>query len=306
MCGTILWVGKQDDSTTLKSINSMHWWPSFQRRRIEIRRRILKRMLSICSEMLTFGTYWKTRYSMVSEQTCTIDHKMDHSLWQTIISFDLLHPSHMWIQTGSSCWKHSTTMQTWIVSRLWFRGRSRRLKINIRRSSVHFRKSHYCTDQLDVQETDFCFTQFYRSWNNFSRCRFTLGWYHRTWFMGFGDWSISSLTKPNQESQRSWLLPRTSTNMRNQNPTKHINLDLANIDHVSSNVKHCGSRAVLYVFEDNEAVIKMIMKGRSPTMRHVSRTHRVAPDWLFDWINLHPKLQFRYIDSKHQLADMLT
>ena len=28
---------------------------------------------------------------------------------------------------------------------------------------------------------------------------------------------------------------------------------------------------MLYVFEDNEAVIKMIIKGRSPTMRHVSR-----------------------------------
>ena len=29
-------------------------------------------------------------------------------------------------------------------------------------------------------------------------------------------------------------------------------------------------------FEDNEAVAKMIIKGRSPTMRHVSRTHRVC------------------------------
>ena len=28
----------------------------------------------IVSEMLIFGTYWKTRYSMVSEQTCTINH----------------------------------------------------------------------------------------------------------------------------------------------------------------------------------------------------------------------------------------
>ena len=60
------------------------------------------------------------------------------------------------------------------------------------------------------------------------------------------------------------------------------------------------------VFEDNEAVIKMIMKGRSPTMRHVSRTHRVALDWLFDRINLDPKIQIKYIDTKNQLADILT
>ena len=29
-------------------------------------------------------------------------------------------------------------------------------------------------------------------------------------------------------------------------------------------------------------------------------------DWLFDRINLDPKIQIRYIDTKHQLADMLT
>ena len=54
------------------------------------------------------------------------------------------------------------------------------------------------------------------------------------------------------------------------------------------------------------AVIKMIMKGRSPTMRHVSRTHRVALDWWFDRINLDPKIQIKYIDTKNQLADILT
>ena len=41
-------------------------------------------------------------------------------------------------------------------------------------------------------------------------------------------------------------------------------------------------------------------------MRHVSRTHRVALDWLFDRINLDPKIQIKYIDTKNQLADILT
>ena len=63
---------------------------------------------------------------------------------------------------------------------------------------------------------------------------------------------------------------------------------------------------MLYIFEDNEAVIKMIIKGRRPTMRHVSRTHRVALDWLFHGINLDPKIQLKYIDTKNQLADTLT
>ena len=77
-----------------------------------------------------------------------------------------------------------------------------------------------------------------------------------------------------------------------------------NIDCVPSNVQSSHQEALLYVFEDNEAVIKMIIKGRSPTMRHVSRTHRVALDWLFDRINLDPKIQIKYIDTKNQLADI--
>ena len=75
---------------------------------------------------------------------------------------------------------------------------------------------------------------------------------------------------------------------------------------VPSNFQSSQQEASLYVFEDNEAVIKMIIKGRSPTLRHVSRTHRVALDWLFDRINLDSKIQIKYIDTKNQLADILT
>ena len=42
---------------------------------------------------------------------------------------------------------------------------------------------------------------------------------------------------------------------------------LDNVDLVPSNVQFSHQEALLYVFEDNEAVIKMIIKGRSPTMR---------------------------------------
>ena len=41
-------------------------------------------------------------------------------------------------------------------------------------------------------------------------------------------------------------------------------------------------------------------------MRHVSRTHRVALDWLFDRINSDSKIQIKYIDTKNQFADILT
>ena len=56
--------------------------------------------------------------------------------------------------------------------------------------------------------------------------------------------------------------------MRKQSQTSHTNLDLTNIDHVPSSVTHSGSNVMLYVFDDDDdAVIRMIIKGRSPTMR---------------------------------------
>ena len=96
-------------------------------------------------------------------------------------------------------------------------------------------------------------------------------------------------------------------NGENKHHKSHNKIDaIKDIDSVLSNVQSANREALLYVFEDNEAVIKMIMKGRSPTMRHVSRTHRVALDWLFDRINLDSKIQIKYIDTKNQLADILT
>ena len=83
-------------------------------------------------------------------------------------------------------------------------------------------------------------------------------------------------------------------------------MNLFNVDHVITNAKPSHFGALLYIFEDTELVIKMIIKGRSPTMRHVSRTHRVALDWLFDRINLDPKIQIKYIDTQNHIEDVLT
>ena len=72
---------------------------------------------------------------------------------------------------------------------------------------------------------------------------------------------------------------RTQTNSPIKTPIQHNDLELCNVDEVSSNLKSSHFCAILYIFEDNEAVIRMMINGRSPTMRHVSRTHKVALDW---------------------------
>ena len=59
---------------------------------------------------------------------------------------------------------------------------------------------------------------------------------------------------------------------------------LSNVDYGPTNTQSSQNESQLYIFEDNEAVVKMIIKGWSPTMRHVSRTHRVALD-RFVWQN---------------------
>ena len=82
--------------------------------------------------------------------------------------------------------------------------------------------------------------------------------------------------------------------------------ELSDVDRVVTSAKTPQFEAQLYSFEDDEAVIKMIIKGRSPTMRDVSRTHGVALDWFFDRINVDPKIQIKDVDTKNQLADMLT
>ena len=106
----------------------------------------------------------------------------------------------------------------------------------------------------------------------------------------------------------SWMCKKQTAVSHSSTESEIISLDtgLKDIDAVPSNVQSASREALLYVFEDNEAVIKMIIKGRSPTMRHVSRTHRVALDWLFDRINLDSKIQIKYIDTKNQLTDILT
>ena len=74
--------------------------------------------------------------------------------------------------------------------------------------------------------------------------------------------------------------------------------DLNNVDSFPSNANSSRQEAVLYIFENNEAVVKLIIKGRSPAMRHVSRTHRVALDWLCNRIMWTPRSKSNFLTPK--------
>ncbi|MHC4951072.1 MAG: hypothetical protein ACYTEU_08835, partial [Planctomycetota bacterium] len=78
------------------------------------------------------------------------------------------------------------------------------------------------------------------------------------------------------------------------------------VDYVPPSLPIKYGRATLYAMEDNDSVIKMIVKGRSPNLRHVGRTHRVDLDWLFERINKDPGIFVKWVGTKEQLGDILT
>ena len=78
------------------------------------------------------------------------------------------------------------------------------------------------------------------------------------------------------------------------------------IDHVPPTLPPLTSNARLVCLEDNDAAIKMILKGRTNKMRHVTRTHRIDLDWLFNVIREDPGVSIKYINTKKQVADIFT
>jgi len=78
------------------------------------------------------------------------------------------------------------------------------------------------------------------------------------------------------------------------------------IDYVPPSLPITYGAADLYLLEDNDAVIKMVVKQRSPQLRHVARTHRVNLDWLFDRISNDPGCYIKFVGTKEQIADILT
>ena len=114
----------------------------------------------------------------------------------------------------------------------------------------------------------------------------------------------SSLNQPtgrvnlcrNEQSEKN--APTQKKTEKHSNPLEDPGF--TNLDSFTSNAKLSCFDALLYIFEDHGAVIQMIIKGRSPPMKHVSRSHRVALDWLFDRIHLDPKIE--YVDTKTILS----
>ena len=262
MCGTILWVGKQDDSTTLQSIYSMHWWPSFQRRRIEVCRRIVKSIISKflkCLYLARIGRpdiLWSvTKLARsITKWTKACDKRLSR-----LISY-----IHHTCEYKQCCYVGNTAKQC-------------RLGL--------FQDSDFAGDLEDSKSTS----------------GGTLCVFGSHTFVPIS-WMCKKQTSVSHSSTESeiisldaglrldgipaldlWCLivlvlkKRLRTMIERCNPLfavtqvtrKASNLEqnsmfLNNVDFIPSNVQYSHQEALLYVFEYNEAVIKITIKERSP------------------------------------------
>ena len=192
----------------------------------------------------------------------------------------VVHSSHLWIQNTAVMWEIQHNNADWdcfktlILQEMYKDSKSSSGRLLcISRSHTFLPVNWICKKQTSDSHSSI------EAEIISLDASFTHGWNTSSWSLGFGWWS----DKKSKDQARGDSSGNTTSNKHTKNQTKvaiyHDDLQLSNVDYDSSNEKSSRPH-----FEHNEAVIKMIIKGRSPTMRHVSRIHRVALDLLV-WQN---------------------
>ena len=237
-------------------------------------------MVEELSEVLSLGTNWTTWHSMVGQEACKISHKMDSGMWQTIGKTKFLRG------------KHGSALSIGFVSRLrlccWPWG----LKINLGESCLISEVEHL-SPQVGCARSKFLSRTVLQSLRLFL---WMLELRMDSLFaLDLWDMVIEVLRSNNNTDQpKHYSIQESGATLQSKTKTQNVkrrqNVEQLNdVDYILTNTHSSQGESQLCIFEDNEVVIKMIIKGPSPTMRHVSRTHRVALDWLFDRISLEPK-----------------
>ena len=132
---------------------------------------------------------------------------------------------------------------------------------------MRFWKSYICSNKLVVQETNCCFSQFNRIRNHLSAGLRLDG----IPALDLWDLIVSVLVNTSQTHDKTGQPVVNCDKSHGPNKRSQGMINVLNKKNcVPSNVQFSHQEALLYEFEDNKAVIKMIIKGRSPTMRHVN------------------------------------
>ena len=169
---------------------------------------------------------------------------MDSGLRQTIGQIDFVHSSRKWLPTILSCGQHRSALSTGFIPRLRLCWRGHTMRKDMRRSALKDVVTEPARNKRQYPTV-------LQSLKHFVGCWTTNGWFTCSRFMRCtaGNCSRNHKSKPKQKGNRD--------------------VDqLTHVDYLTTDANSSQGESQLYIFEDNEAVIKMI-KGRSPTMRHV-------------------------------------
>ena len=255
-----------------QSLCSMLGRPSVQKGRIGNGWRVFKILLPHRLEMPICGPNCSIWHALVCQQTLHILSRYGPEL-VTNACFDLLHIHHT-SDHGHYC---HVVIRHRIVPRLRF---CWRLKI------LNTFRTEFCVSS-EVEHSFLWIGNKLQSLTVQRNLKLFLCTLVLTWTVSplsiLGIWLLKCCILPkNLPVRRDPWREETRGKDINTKTKKHVNRDdveLFNVYHVA---KLSHFEAMLYICDDNEAVIKMITIGGRPTMRHVSRTHRVALDWLFD------------------------
>ena len=168
-------------SNSIQSIYSMHRWPPLQRRRNKICWRIVT---STCSQIVLKCLYLA---HIGRPDILWSVNKLARSIteWTKRLS-PLISYIHHTCEYTQCCHMGNTAEQCrlGLFQDSDFAWDLEDSKSTSGGTLCIFGKLYVCSNQLDVQETNFSFAQFNRIRNHFLGCRIKDGRYTRTWFMG--------------------------------------------------------------------------------------------------------------------------
>ena len=254
-------------------------------------------MLTNCLEVFVLGTNSTFWHLMVGQQACKTSHKMDSGIGQTLGSFDLKHHYiHHTNDHRQYCHVGDTAerCRLGLFQDLDFAGDLDDSKLASGESYVFSEIEHVFPSVGCARSKRQCLTILQnQKW--FHRNHFICCWFARGSLFWSGNWCWSIALFFKSTSTGSLLRDKDRRKNTNTKPKKHPNrddLESVNVDHCTANAKPSHFGALLYTFWEQEEVITMIIiKVRSPTMRHVSRTHRVAHHWSLTESNWTPQCE---------------
>ena len=259
------------------------------------------KLSEVCSQIV-FKCLSLARIRRVCEQACKISHKMDSSMWQTISKADFLFSSHRTISGNIVMWETRRSIADWVSSKTQILLAILRTQSQLQVVSCVFLEVEHLSQSVGCVRNRLQFHTVPQSLRSFLTMLTGL---RMDGLLALDLWDLvievlrTTKDKPqpshvsHQEAgavqsthsshQETWAV------LESKNMTHHVTRkqkvdQSSQVDHVPKNTRFSQGESQLYIFEVNEAVIKMIIKGRSSTMRHVYRTLRVALDW-FVWQN---------------------